>query len=79
MMGLVEKMHAPAVKASGFFEWFGWALLLFFRVYVAWVFLKSGMHKIGDWELTLTLFEYEYQVPLLGYELAAYLATFRFS
>ena len=76
MMGFVEKIHAPAAKAGNFFEWFSWALLLFFRVYVAWVFLKSGMHKIGDWELTLTLFEYEYQVPLLGYELAAYLATF---
>jgi putative oxidoreductase len=34
------------------------------------------MHKIGDWETTLVLFEYEYQVPLLSFELAAYLATF---
>ncbi len=34
------------------------------------------MHKIGDWETTLVLFEYEYQVPLLNFELAAYLATF---
>ncbi len=76
MMGLAEKLQLPAEKADHFFSWFSWALLLFFRVYVAWVFLKSGMHKIGDWELTLTLFEYEYQVPLLNYELAAYLATF---
>ena len=49
---------------------------MFLRVYVAWVFLKSGLHKIGDWETTLVLFEYEYQVPLLSFELAAYLATF---
>lgn len=76
MVGLVEKILVPAEKAENFFSWFSWALLLFFRVYVAWVFLKSGMHKIGDWELTLTLFEYEYQVPLLNFELAAYLATF---
>ena len=34
------------------------------------------MHKIGDWETTLVLFEYEYQVPFLNFELAAYLATF---
>jgi len=40
------------------------------------VFLKSGMHKIGDWETTLVLFEYEYQVPFLNFEFAAYLATF---
>jgi putative oxidoreductase len=34
------------------------------------------MHKIGDWETTLVLFEYEYAVPVLPFELAAYLATF---
>ena len=51
-------------------------LLLYFRWYVAWVFLKAGLFKINDWDLTLTLFEYEYAVPVLSYELAAYLATF---
>ena len=76
MMGLIEKLQVPAEKASDFFSWFSWLLLLTFRVYVAWVFLKSGMHKIGDWETTLVLFEYEYQVPFLNFELAAYLATF---
>lgn len=75
-MGVIEKLQVPAEKASDFFSWFNWLLLLCFRVYVAWVFLKSGMHKIGDWETTLVLFEYEYQVPLLNFELAAYLATF---
>jgi putative oxidoreductase len=50
-------------------------LLLAFRLYVAYVFFNSGMQKIGNWEMTLTLFEYEYAVPLLHYELAAYLAT----
>ncbi|TNF88465.1 MAG: DoxX family protein, partial [Gammaproteobacteria bacterium] len=75
-MGVIEKLQLPAEKASDFFSWFNWLLLLCFRVYVAWVFLKSGMHKIGDWETTLVLFEYEYQVPLLNFELAAYLATF---
>ncbi len=75
-MGLIEKLQLPAEKANDFFAWFSWLLLLCFRLYVAWVFLKSGMHKIGDWETTLVLFEYEYQVPLLNFELAAYLATF---
>ena len=50
-------------------------LLLAFRLYVAWIFFKSGLNKIGNWEQTLTLFEYEYAVPVLPYELAAYLAT----
>jgi len=50
-------------------------LLLVFRVYVAYVFFLSGLQKINNWDMTLTLFEYEYSVPLLPYELAAYLAT----
>lgn len=50
-------------------------LLLAFRLYVANVFFNSGLQKIGNWEQTLTLFEYEYNVPILPYELAAYLAT----
>ena len=50
-------------------------LLLSFRLYVAWVFFNSGLQKIDNWEMTLTLFEYEYQVPILSFETAAYLAT----
>jgi putative oxidoreductase len=49
--------------------------LLGARLYVAWVFFKSGLTKLNDWESTLMLFEYEYAVPLLNFELAAYLAT----
>ncbi len=75
-MGLIEKLDAPSRAISELLCKLQSPFLLYIRVYVAWVFLKSGMHKIGDWELTLTLFEYEYQVPLLNFELAAYLATF---
>ena len=75
-MGLIEKLNAPTRAISELLCKLQSPFLLYIRVYVAWVFLKSGMHKIGDWELTLTLFEYEYQVPLLNFELAAYLATF---
>jgi len=75
-MGLVEKLAAPTQAINDLLSKLQAPFLLFIRVYVAWVFLKSGMHKIGDWETTLVLFEYEYQVPLLSFELAAYLATF---
>ena len=75
-MGLVDNLDAPLRTTSDLLSKLQSPFLLFIRVYVAWVFLKSGMHKLGDWELTLTLFEYEYQVPLLNFELAAYLATF---
>jgi len=50
-------------------------LLLGFRLYVAWVFFNSGWQKISNWETTLYLFEYEYAVPLLPWELAAWLGT----
>ena len=46
------------------------------RLYVANVFWKSGLTKIGSWDTTVMLFTYEYQVPLLGPEVAAMLATF---
>ncbi|MGD8112369.1 DoxX family protein [Vibrio sp. TRT 17S01] len=50
-------------------------LLLFCRVWVAYVFFNSGLVKIASWDSTLYLFELEYQVPLLPWELAAYLGT----
>lgn len=46
------------------------------RLWVANVFFKSGLVKLQSWESTLSLFAYEYQVPLLSPELAAYLGTF---
>ncbi len=51
------------------------ALLLFCRLWVAWVFFNAGLTKIASWDSTLYLFELEYQVPLLPWELAAYLGT----
>ncbi|MGB1319662.1 MAG: DoxX family protein [Vibrio gallaecicus] len=50
-------------------------LLLFCRVWVAWVFFNSGLTKIASWDSTLYLFELEYQVPIIPWELAAYLGT----
>ncbi|PSW13082.1 DoxX family protein [Photobacterium sanctipauli] len=50
-------------------------LLLFTRLWVAWAFFKSGMVKYSSWDSTLYLFEYEYQVPLLPWQLAAYMGT----
>ena len=49
--------------------------LLAARLYVAQVFLLSGLTKIRDWSVTLALFQDEYHVPLLSPELAAYMGT----
>jgi len=61
----VEKMHI----------FFTPLLLLFTRLWVASIFLKSGYLKITTWDSTLYLFEEEYQVPFVPWEMAAYLGT----
>jgi putative oxidoreductase len=48
---------------------------LFVRIWVSWVFLKSGWLKIQDWDSTLALFRDEYRVPLLPPALAAVFGT----
>ena len=58
---LLDKLQAPFALAS--------------RVYVSWVFLKSGYLKLSDWDSTIALFEYEYRVPLLTPHLAAIAGT----
>lgn len=50
-------------------------LLLGFRFYVAYDFFLSGKQKLSSWSTTVDLFAYEYNVPLLSPEMAAYLAT----
>jgi len=50
-------------------------LALATRLYVSWVFLKSGWLKLSDWEQTVALFQSEYQVPLLPPVPAAVLGT----
>lgn len=45
------------------------------RLWVANVFWKSGIASLHDWETTVDLFRYEYQVPLLPPQTAAILGT----
>ena len=45
------------------------------RLYVAQVFFRAGLIKFNSWDSTLTLFEYEYQVPVLSPYLAAVFGT----
>lgn len=58
----LPKIHSPASLLA--------------RLYLANVFFSAGLTKLRDWDSTLFLFEEEYNVPLLPYELAAYLGTF---
>lgn len=45
------------------------------RLFVAQVFFASGLTKLRDWDITLSLFMDEYKVPLLPPEIAALLGT----
>jgi len=45
------------------------------RLYVAQVFFLSGLTKLRDWDITVSLFTDEYKVPLLPPALAALLGT----
>ncbi|NNE63455.1 MAG: DoxX family protein [Gammaproteobacteria bacterium] len=75
-MGLATALQAPVRTINDLLASLQSPLLLFFRVYVGWVFFSSGLWKVNNWEQNLAVFEYEYAVPLLNYEVAAYLATF---
>ncbi|MEZ8826782.1 DoxX family protein [Vibrio amylolyticus] len=72
LTNLVNQYDNLVIKLQGAFIPL---LLLFCRLWVAWVFFNSGLVKIASWDSTLYLFEYEYVVPLLPWELAAYMGT----
>lgn len=75
----------PSIKANRFnllidktTVWIGMLsplLDLGIRLWVARVFWNSGTQKTQSWTSTLELFQWEYAVPILRYDIAAYLAT----
>lgn len=68
----IARVNAAAARIA---SWLDSPLLLVFRVYVAWQFLKSGWLKLSNWESTLYLFQDEYRVPLLAPVVAAVAGT----
>lgn len=51
-------------------------LLLGMRLWIARVFILSGLTKISNWDATIFLFKTEYNVPLIPADMAAYLSAF---
>ncbi len=49
---------------------------LLVRLWIANVFWKAGLTKIANIDTTMYLFQYEYAVPIIPFELAAYLSIF---
>lgn len=74
-MSVTNAIKSAATPAASGLAWLAPLADLLLRLYVAKVFWDSGMTKIANWQSTLFLFQYEYQVPLLSYEIAAYLGT----
>jgi len=61
--------------SAGLFDFLSPLFDLTIRLWVAKVFFASGLTKIQSWSSTVSLFEYEYEVPLLPPEVAAILST----
>ena len=57
-------------------DWLSSLADLAVRLWVATAFFKSGLVKIQSWDSTIALFTYEYSVPVLSPEVAAYFGTF---
>ena len=72
---LVTKLAISVMSVYEKLDWLSPLSILFIRLWVGWVFFRSGLTKINSWDSTMYLFENEYSVPLLPPELAAYLGT----
>lgn len=75
MTTLTQRFIDPYYQASDLLNYLQPLALLAARLYVAWVFFAAGLTKLKDWDTTLFLFEEEYSVPFIPFELAAYLGT----
>lgn len=74
-MPLAEKLSPPVARVIRWLESASPLIDFTVRFWVANVFWKSGMAALHDWESTVDLFTYEYQVPLLSPPVAAVLGT----
>lgn len=68
-------MIAAARRATALLDALQPLAQLLARLYVAQVFFLSGLTKLRDWDVTLTLFTEEYHVPLLPPAVAAVMGT----
>ena len=75
MTTITQRLIQPYSQVSQLLNYLQPLALLGARFYVAWVFFASGLTKLRDWDSTLFLFEEEYSVPFMPFELAAYLGT----
>lgn len=75
MRGFIQSAWSRYDRAAGALGSLEPAALLLFRLWVAIVFWRAGVVKIEDSYATSYLFNYEYRVPLLAPNIAAFLGT----
>ncbi|MBB6522252.1 DoxX family protein [Pseudoteredinibacter isoporae] len=75
MNAMIQSIYTPYQRIAEKMQLLHPVAALLSRLYIAKVFFVAGWLKIQDWDTTLFLFEEEYQVPFLPFELAAYLGT----
>lgn len=74
-MSMLKTLVKPYSATARLLDYLSPVFDLAVRLWVAWAFLKSGMVKIQSWDTTLMLFEYEYNVPLVSPQIAAWAGT----
>ncbi len=74
-MNKIRKLVQLYQQAIGHWTYLTPVFDLAVRLYVSWVFFRSGLVKIQSWDSTLALFENEFSVPLLPSDLAATMAA----
>lgn len=68
-------VERPINFSTKIFDWLSHLMFLAIRLWLFKEFFMSGLNKIQSWSTTVTLFKYEYKVPLLSPEYAAMLGT----
>lgn len=62
-------------RLVAFLEWLQAPALLAARLYVAYVFFRSGLESLRSWDSTLWLYENEFHIALLPPHVAAVIGT----
>lgn len=75
-MTITTRIVGPARPVIGAMEFAAPVSDLLLRLWVAKIFFWSGLTKIKSMDSTIMLFKYEYEVPFLPPEVAAYLGTY---
>jgi putative oxidoreductase len=73
------KLKSIYWKASDLFDgadfWLSPFWFFYVRYWLADVFLRSGLVSVSDWQNNVNLFKYEFKVPIVSPEFAAFTST----